>query len=122
MLSYTRTLLWRIVAIVAVALGLMGIALPILPTVPFLIVAAWAASKSSPALERRLLAHPTYGPHIRAWRDRGAVPRRAKWLASLGMTVSAIGLQLTDVEPAIKIAVPLAMAAIAAWLWRRPEH
>ena len=122
MLSYTRTLLWRIVAIVAVALGLMGIALPILPTVPFLIVAAWAASKSSPTLERRLLAHPVYGPHIRAWRERGAVPRRAKWAATIGMSASAIGLQLTDAEPWVRAAVPFAMAAVAVWLWRRPEH
>ena len=121
MLKQTGLWLWRLVAALALALGLVGIALPVLPTVPFLIVAAWAASKSSPQLERRLLAHPTYGPHILAWREHGAVPRRAKWLATLGMCASAIGLQLSTAPVWVKVVTPLAMAAIALWLWRRPE-
>lgn len=121
MLNYTRHWLWRIGAFAALALGLIGLAVPLLPTVPLLIVAAWAASKSSPALEQRLLAHPVYGPHIRAWRERGAVPRRAKWLATIGMTASAILLQFTSAPSSARIATPVLMAAIALWLWRRPE-
>src|SRR5690606_18963126 len=95
MVRFTQILLWRTAALAALGLGLVGLAVPVLPTVPFLIVAAWAAGKSSPALERRLLAHPRYGPQIRAWRERGAVPRRAKWLASLAMIASAAVMQLT---------------------------
>jgi uncharacterized membrane protein YbaN (DUF454 family) len=121
MLRYTRTLFWRICALVALVLGAIGLAVPVLPTVPFLIVAAWAASKSSPELERWLLAHPRYGPHIRAWREHGAVPRRAKWLATLGMIGSALLMQFTPAPAWAQIAAPVAMLGIAVWLWWRPE-
>ncbi|MDO9355236.1 MAG: YbaN family protein [Solirubrobacteraceae bacterium] len=114
-------LLWRALAVLCVVLGLIGVVLPGLPTVPFLIAAAWAGGRGWPALERWLLAHPQIGPPIRRWRERGAVPRRAKWAASLMMSASAVLLSFTPAPLAVKVAVPLLMLAVAVWLWRRPE-
>lgn len=112
---------WRVLALVAVLLGLLGVVLPGLPTVPFLLLAAWAGGKGWPALEAWLLAHPRHGEHIRRWRASGAVPRRAKWLAS-GMMLSSAGLLwLTALPLWAKASVPLLMLAVAVWLWRRPE-
>ena len=122
MLQFTRLLLWRLTALLALVIGLAGLALPVVPTVPFLILAAWAAGKGSPKIERWLLTHPTYGPHIRAWREHGAVPRKAKWFATVGMTGSAIMLQFTSAPLWLRIAIPLTMAAVALWLWQRPEN
>ena len=122
MLRHTQVLLWRITAILAVTLGVIGIALPILPTVPFLILAAFAGGKGWPALERWLLEHRIYGPHIRTWRERGAIPRNAKILATLMMLISAIGLQFTSVPLAVRAGVPAVMAIVAIWLWTRPHH
>lgn len=121
MLRETQIVLWRILAIAALVIGLIGLALPIVPTVPFLIVAAWAGSKAWPSLERWLLAQRTIGPHIRNWRERGTVPRRAKVLASGMMFISASGLQFSPVPLWVRIAVPLTMLAVAIWLWLRPE-
>jgi uncharacterized membrane protein YbaN (DUF454 family) len=121
MVRYARLLLWRILAILALLVGIVGIALPVLPTVPFLIVAAWAAGKSSPSLERWLLAHPVYGHHISAWRERNVIPRRAKWFATLAMAASALVLQFTPAPQAVRIAVPLLMLCVSAWLWRQPD-
>ncbi|MDR7267596.1 uncharacterized membrane protein YbaN (DUF454 family) [Pelomonas saccharophila] len=117
-----RSLLWRALALLSLALGLIGILLPVLPTVPFLLLAAWAAGKGWPALETWLLNHAHFGPHIRAWREHGAVPRRAKWLASLMMALSAAALTLTPLHLALKIGVPTLMLVVAIWLWRRPEN
>ena len=114
-------LLWRVLALVLVALGLVGAFLPVLPTVPFLLAAAWAAGHGWPALERWLLAHPRYGGHIVRWRQSGAVPRRAKWAATGMMSLSAAVLLATGAPLAVKVGAPLAMAAVAVWLWRRPE-
>lgn len=114
-------LLWRALALLSLGLGLIGIVLPVLPTVPFLLLAAWAAGKGWPALEAWLLNHSQFGPHIRGWRERGAVPRRAKWLASLMMTASAVMLALSPLHLAAKIGAPAVMLAVAVWLWRRPE-
>ncbi|RZJ13400.1 MAG: DUF454 domain-containing protein [Rubrivivax sp.] len=114
-------LLWRALALLSLALGVVGAVVPVLPTVPFLILAAWAGSKGWPALEHWLLNHAHFGPGIRRWRERGAVPRRAKWLATLMMSVSAVGLALSAAPLAVKIAVPAVMLAVAIWLWLRPE-
>jgi uncharacterized protein len=121
MLKPTRILIWRACAVAALVLGVVGVALPVLPTAPFLILAAWAGGKGWPALERRLLAHPRYGAQIRQWRERGAVPRNAKILASVMMIGSALGLQFTSTPDWVRYGVPLLLLLVAIWLWRRPE-
>ena len=55
---------------VMVALGVVGIFLPLLPTTPFLLVAVWAFARSSPRLEAWLIHHPKLGPPLRDWRGR----------------------------------------------------
>jgi uncharacterized membrane protein YbaN (DUF454 family) len=122
MLRQTRIFLWRLAALIALAIGIIGIVVPVLPTAPFVIVAAWAAGKGWPVLEQRLLEHPTFGPHIRAWREHGAVPRKAKIFATLAMAASAIGLQWMPVAIGIRIAAVAIMSIVAVWLWRRPER
>lgn len=114
-------LLWRSLALVCLALGVLGAFLPVLPTTPFLLVAAWAAGRGWPQFEAWLLAHPRYGPPIRRWRDHRAVPRSAKWAASLTMLASTALLAASAAPLAAKLAVPAFMAAVAWWLWRRPE-
>ncbi len=117
----SSVILWRSGALAALLIGLVGIAVPVLPTVPFLIVAAWAGGKGWPALEERLLANEKYGPQIRCWRERGVVPRRPKIVATTMMLGSAIMLQFTSVSMWLRVGAPLAMLAVAIWLWRRPE-
>lgn len=121
MLRQTQIVLWRLGAVLALALGVVGIAVPVLPTVPFVILAAWAAGRGWPALEQRLLAHPTHGLHIRAWRERGVVSRRAKIFATLAMTASTAILQFTVTSPWLRFGAPAVMLIVAIWLWRRPE-
>ncbi len=114
-------LLWRSLALGCLTLGVLGAFLPVLPTTPFLLVAAWAAGRGWPQFEAWLLAHPRFGPPIRRWRDHRAVPRSAKWGASLTMLASAALLAASHAPLAAKLAVPAFMAAVAWWLWRRPE-
>lgn len=121
MLRQTQLILWRTIAIAALTLGVIGIVLPIMPTVPFLLVAAWAGSKAWPKLEQWLLNHRLYGGHIRNWRANGAVPRYAKVCAILMMAVSATGLQFSPAPMWLKVAVPSTMLVISIWLWTRPE-
>ncbi len=114
-------LLWRTLAGAALLLGVVGIVVPGLPTVPFLLVAAWAGGKGWPALEARLLAHPRYGPVILRWREHGAIPRRAKWLARGMMLLSAAVLWFSGLPLLARVGIPLFMLAVAVWMWRRPE-
>ncbi len=114
-------ILWRALALLCVLLGFIGVFLPGLPTVPFLLVAAWAGGKGWPALEAWLLNHPTHGPGIRRWREQGAVPLRAKWAASGMMLLSSGVLWLSSLPVWAKVAVPALMLVVATWLWRRPS-
>lgn len=67
-------------------LGIIGAFLPLLPTTVFLIIAAACFARSSPRLEAWLMNHKRFGPTLRAWRENGAIPRKAKIIAYLGMT------------------------------------
>lgn len=76
--------------IVSVVLGAIGAALPIMPTVPFLLLAVFCFARSSPEWEQRILDHPTWGPQIRDWRERRAITRKSKILAILAMTAGGV--------------------------------
>jgi uncharacterized membrane protein YbaN (DUF454 family) len=109
-------------ALLCLALGVVGIFLPVLPTTPFILLSAWAAARSSPRLLGWLENHTAFGPMIRDWRRGGVVRRRAKWAATLVMGASALYLLLA-VRPlwASGLAI-FCMAAVLLWLWRRPER
>lgn len=116
-----RTLCWRFLAIFFVALGMIGVVVPGLPTVPFLLVAAWAGTRGWPALEQWLLEHPRYGEPILQWRQHGAVSRRAKCAASTMMLISIMIISFSNAYIAVKIGVPLMLCVTLLWLWNRPE-
>ena len=82
--------LYFFLALLSLALGIIGAFLPILPTVPFILLAAWFAAKSSPRLLNWLEGHPKYGPPIHDWRVGGVVSRKAKWAATTMMSLSAV--------------------------------
>ena len=114
--------LWKVLALVFVLLALIGAVLPVLPTVPFLLLAAAAASRGWPWLDERLMSHTRYGPTIRRWRERGAVPRAAKGWATLGMAGSGVLVWLSPLPQWVRVLVPVAMFVVACWIWTRPEE
>lgn len=87
--SRARRIGYLILGFVLLALGLIGLVLPLMPTTIFLILAAACFGRSSPRLEAKMLAHPRFGTTLRQWREEGAIGRRGKMLASAGM---ALGL------------------------------
>ena len=112
--------LWLAGGIVSVGLGAVGAFLPIVPTVPFLLFAAFCFARSNPALEQRLLEHPTYGAPLRNWRERRAISRKAKVSAVVAMSAGVIFTWLTIGWPWVLIS--LAVLAIAgSWIWTRNE-
>ncbi|RVT47504.1 DUF454 domain-containing protein [Rheinheimera sediminis] len=121
MLKLLAVSFWRLLACISLLLGLIGVVLPGLPTVPFLLVSAWSAGKGWPRLELWLLAHPSFGPPLKRWREQGAVPRKAKYMAILMMTSSVVLLQFSAAPFWLKLTLPAFLCGVAIWLWRRPE-
>lgn len=121
MLKLLTVSFWRLLACISLLLGLVGVVLPGLPTVPFLLVSAWSAGKGWPRLEIWLLEHPSFGPPLKRWREHGAVPRKAKYLATVMMSLSVVMLLLSAAPFWLKLALPIFLCCVAIWLWRRPE-
>lgn len=97
--------LWLALGLVCVAIGALGVVLPGLPTTPFLILAAACFLRSSRRLYERVLANPTFGPTVRAWRETGTIPAATKW--------TALGTMAFFVSVAVIWLIP------PAWPWVR---
>lgn len=105
----------------ATSLALAGAVLPLLPTTPFVLVAAWAFARSSPRMDRWLNEHGVLGPLLRDWRARRAVPRRAKLFAVATLVASWLILAALAAPPLVLAAVAAVMTGVGGWLATRPE-
>lgn len=117
---------WWLLAWTSLLLGVIGLFLPVMPTTVFILLAAFAASRGSEKLHRALLSHRHFGPLIQDWQTHGAVPRRAKWMATWTMLASALFTvtAMAWLAPTHwwMTAVPVAcICAVVLWLWQRPE-
>ncbi|MEY3986634.1 MAG: hypothetical protein RLZ59_2079 [Pseudomonadota bacterium] len=113
-------MLWQALGLASVALGVIGAFLPILPTVPFLILAAFAFSRSNPAWEAKLLNHPRYGASLRAWREKGIISRTGKQAATGAFALSIL-LGLIFLSLPWSLIAPLVALLCLSWIWTRPE-
>ena len=113
--------LLRLLAVLSLLLGLIGLFVPGLPTTVFIIISAWAAARSSPRLHAWLLAHPVFGPLLRNWHGGRLVSRRAKWSAGTGMTLCAALLWLGGSPFWVALSATTCMAVVLIWLCMRPE-
>lgn len=106
-----------------VGLGIIGIIMPLFPTTPFLLVAVWAFSKSSPELAEKIRSHRLAGAYVRDWEDEGVIPLGAKIIAITMMAAMAGYLHFGSGAPGWVVIVAVTiMAAVAVYILTRPSR
>lgn len=115
-----RRAVWFAVGVAALAVGAIGVVLPILPTTPFVIVAAFAFGKSSAALEDWLVSSRTFGPVIADWREHGAIAPRFKAAAVVMMAAVLLLSVAMSASTPVLIVQAVCMAGAAAFILSRP--
>ena len=119
-MTRTKRIILLAVGILALALGGLGIVLPLLPTTPFVLVAAFAFANSSEKLHQWLLDHNVFGPLVHNWRSHGAISRFAKIVSVLSM-VAILMISVLLAAPTLVIVVQaLVLGACAAFILSRP--
>lgn len=114
-------LAWLLVGCLAVALAAIGVVLPLLPTTPFVLVAAFAFMRSSRRLHTWLIEHRVFGPLIADWRRYGAIRRPTKVIGIASMAgVFALSV-LLDVSAVVLTIQASVLTVCAIFVASRPE-
>jgi len=113
--------LWRVLGLLAVVCGAAGVVLPLVPTTPFLLLAAFAFARSSPRLEAWLLHHRVFAPMIHDWRRYGAIPRVAKISAVALMAATLGGSILLGLAWWIVVVHTVVLIGVATFVLSRPS-
>ena len=112
---------WLALGFTALGLAILGIALPLLPTTPFLLVAAFAFARSSKRLHDWLLNHQHFGPLIENWRAHGAIGRRTKIISAASM-IGVFFLSVIMGAPGyVLIIQAIVLSLAAAFVLSRPS-
>jgi uncharacterized membrane protein YbaN (DUF454 family) len=115
-------ILWVFFGAAALFIGLVGLILPLIPTVPFLLLAAFCFARSSHRLHQWLLTHPRLGPPILHWQQHGAIHRRAKSLAMLSISMAVCVSAILGVPIWLLFVQIAVLTTVALFIWTRPEE
>ncbi|MCZ4059065.1 DUF454 family protein [Pantoea sp. LMR881] len=104
----------------AIVLGTLGIVLPLLPTTPFVLLAAWCFARSSPRFHHWLLWHSPFGRYIRHWQQHRAMPPGAKSRAIFLIIITfAISIALVHILW-VRIMLLVMLGLLVVFMWRIP--
>lgn len=113
--------LWLAGGLTALGLGLIGVFLPLLPTVPFMLLAAFCFARSSDRLHGWLVNHPTFGPPIQDWNRSGAISLRAKQLSTASMLAVLLLSLILGLRPLVLGIQAAVLCCTALFIWTRPS-
>lgn len=118
-----KKIVYQLLGHLCLALGIAGAFLPILPTTPFLLLAAYLYSQSNDRLHQWIISHPKLGAPLRDWQEEGVIGIKAKLLATTMISL-VIGLRIPtlQIELWIKVIASLILIGVLIFIWTRPGH
>lgn len=117
----TTRYFWLMLGWTATGCGVIGAVLPLIPTTPFLLLAAYAFAKSSPRFHGWLVNHPRFGPLILNWQRNGSIDPASKRLALLVMGFALLSSWLLGFPAGILAVQAVVLAGSAAFILTRPD-
>lgn len=120
--SKMARVLYGLLAYTSLIIGLIAIVVPGLPTTEFILLAAWAATKSSPRLSAWLENHKLFGPMLHNWRNGKVITRRTKVCATVSMVICSLVMWFTLKQHWPVYAAIAGMVLVNLWIWSRPER
>ncbi|MFS4458482.1 YbaN family protein [Bdellovibrio sp. HCB2-146] len=115
-----RVILFSI-GVTALILGSIGAFLPLLPTTPFVLLAAWCFMKSSPKAHQWIYQQPVLGDALRNWENNRAISRRAKIVALASILISAVVMWFKVPNLWLRFSVYLLLATVSIFIATRNE-
>lgn len=112
---------WLLTGLVSVAIGAVGVVLPLLPTTPFLLVAAFAFARSSQRLDRWLREHRSFGTLIDNWHREGSIDRRTKRIALVVLVLTPVATWLLDAPLWLIVLQIVVLSGAAVFILTRPS-
>lgn len=112
---------WFICGVFSVIVGVIGIVLPGLPTVPLLLLAAFCFARSSDRAHNWLITHPKLGPPIEEWNKNGAIHRSAKIAATICIAAGFLISLFLGVPLWALTLQALTLCCVALFIWTRPN-
>ena len=120
MITHAKRLTLILIGFISLALGALGIFVPLLPTTPFLLLSAFAFANSSERMHQWLLDHNIFGPLIDNWRQHRAISRRAKVVSILSMVAILMISVLMPVPTYIIVIQVFVLSTTAIFVLSRP--
>jgi hypothetical protein len=121
--SHLVRVLFNLAGAIALGLGILGIFLPLLPTTPFVLLAAACFARGSERFHQWLLASPTFGPMVQEWEGHRSLPYRTKITAIVLMSLTmAISIAFFVGSVWLKVVLALFGFGLAVWMYRIPSR
>lgn len=114
-------LMWNTAGFASFGLGAVGAVLPLLPTVPFMLLAAFCFARGSERFHDWLINHPTFGPAIGDWRAHGAISRKGKFWAVVAISGALAMSLLIGVRPMVLGLQAAVMSCVLLFILTRPD-
>lgn len=120
-MKLTMKYIYLILGFIMLGSAILGVILPLLPTVPFLLLAAFFFAKSSKRLHTWLLNHKIFGSMIEDWNSRGAINKKAKYLSTLSVLLVVFVSLTLALKPLILSIQIVLLSLVLLFIWTRPD-
>ena len=114
-------IIWFISGTITLTLACLGVILPLLPTVPFLLLAAFCFARSSERTHKWLINHPQLGPPIKDWQNNGAISSQAKKMATVCIAAAFSLSIILDLGWKILLIQAVVLSCVMLFIWTRPS-